>query len=517
MYFWPAWFVTTILIMISFANAPALANDWSACISASDDGDTAACTRLIESKKYRRADLARIYTARGLVRDMNGDHDGAIADYNEAIRLNPKHAPAVAARGMAYNTKNEYDRAITDFNEAIRLDPKFALTYAERGLAYNAKGDYDRAITDFSEAIRLNPKYAIAFAHRGGAYHYKGDYNRAISDANEAIRVDPKYSDAFDGRGNAYRAKGDVERAMADYDQAIRLDPKNASPFTNRGHTHLKLGHMEHALADLNEAIRLAPTEPEAYSYRGIIWESKGDIDRARSDYDAALARTTYDPEARQAQQGARERLAVLANMPNAPAGMTTSAVSSTTTARPTVTADPGRRVALVVGNSAYGAVPELRNPRRDGQAFAEALRGVGFQTVMLEKDLTREKFVSVLRSFAAEAETADWAVIYFAGHGIEVGGTNYLIPVDARLVADRDVQFEAVSLDQVLGAVEGARKLRLARIPSRCGGRWPRARWAVASPGSSRDPARWSPMRRRTARSRSTATAPTARSSPRC
>jgi uncharacterized caspase-like protein len=63
---------------------------------------------------------------------------------------------------------------------------------------------------------------------------------------------------------------------------------------------------------------------------------------------------------------------------------------------------------------------------------------------------------------FAREAEGADWAVVYYAGHGIEMGGVNYLLPVDARLETDRDAQFEAVPLDQVMSAVDGAKKLRL-------------------------------------------------------
>lgn len=64
--------------------------------------------------------------------------------------------------------------------------------------------------------------------------------------------------------------------------------------------------------------------------------------------------------------------------------------------------------------------------------------------------------------AFAREADRADWGLVYYAGHGIEVGGVNYLIPVDARLTSDRDVELEGVSLTQVLGAVERARKLRL-------------------------------------------------------
>jgi uncharacterized caspase-like protein len=66
------------------------------------------------------------------------------------------------------------------------------------------------------------------------------------------------------------------------------------------------------------------------------------------------------------------------------------------------------------------------------------------------------------LRLFAARVENANWGVVYYTGHGIEQHGTNYLIPVEAKLASERDVQFEAIALDQVLAAVEAARKLRL-------------------------------------------------------
>jgi uncharacterized caspase-like protein len=84
---------------------------------------------------------------------------------------------------------------------------------------------------------------------------------------------------------------------------------------------------------------------------------------------------------------------------------------------------------------------------------------------VTLSNDLTRDKFFEVLRSFAADAEKADWAVIYYAGHGFEIGGVNYLVPVDARLAVDKDAETEAVALEQVIAAVGGARKLRLVML----------------------------------------------------
>jgi Caspase domain/psiF repeat len=119
-------------------------------------------------------------------------------------------------------------------------------------------------------------------------------------------------------------------------------------------------------------------------------------------------------------------------------------------------------RVALVIGNSVYRNVPSLPNPERDAAAVADALKETGFESVTLETNLNRDQLIQALRAFAAQAEKSDWAVIYYAGHGMEVGGINYLIPIDATIGSDRDMSFEAIPLDQILNVAERARKLRL-------------------------------------------------------
>ena len=119
------------------------------------------------------------------------------------------------------------------------------------------------------------------------------------------------------------------------------------------------------------------------------------------------------------------------------------------------------RRVALVIGNSAYRAVQQLPNPSHDAVLIGAALRNIGFD-VTIAHDLDREGMVAALKAFARKADAADWAVIYYAGHGIEIGGTNYLIPVDAKLETDRDVPEEAISLEQMQSKIEGAHKLKL-------------------------------------------------------
>ncbi len=120
------------------------------------------------------------------------------------------------------------------------------------------------------------------------------------------------------------------------------------------------------------------------------------------------------------------------------------------------------RRVALVLGNSAYQNVPPLANPINDGALVAARLKEAGFDVVDSRHDLSALEMRRALRDFEDSAHDADIAVVYYAGHGIEVDGANYLIPVDAKLGRDSDVYDEALSLDRILVAVEPAKKLRL-------------------------------------------------------
>jgi uncharacterized caspase-like protein len=120
------------------------------------------------------------------------------------------------------------------------------------------------------------------------------------------------------------------------------------------------------------------------------------------------------------------------------------------------------KRVALVIGNSAYQKVGSLPNPANDAAAVATMFKAAGFETVESKINLPASDLRKTLREFGARSRDADVAVIYYAGHGIELDGTNYLIPVDATLETDADVLDETVPLDRVLFAVEPAKQLRL-------------------------------------------------------
>jgi uncharacterized caspase-like protein len=120
------------------------------------------------------------------------------------------------------------------------------------------------------------------------------------------------------------------------------------------------------------------------------------------------------------------------------------------------------KRVALVMGNSAYQSVNKLANPANDSGAIAETFKSAGFDVVDLKRDLKVAEMRRALRDFSDKVRDADVAVVYYAGHGMEIDGTNYVIPVDAVLERDIDAYDEAIPLDRILTVIEPAKTLRL-------------------------------------------------------
>ena len=150
------------------------------------------CTASIRSGRWSGKGLAR-----GLQQSMLG------IQRPEGLRPGPRRLrPGDPARSPAGSClqqprqfvqwQEDHDRALADYDQAIRVDPNFALAFSNRGSAYENKKDYDRAFADFDQAIRLNPNFALAFNGRGNAYNNKRDYDRAIANYDQAIRLNLK-------------------------------------------------------------------------------------------------------------------------------------------------------------------------------------------------------------------------------------------------------------------------------------------------------------------------------------
>lgn len=192
-------------------------------------------------------------------------------------------------RGIEWGKKREYDRALADYDEAIRLDPRSAAYRNSRANVWRLKGDDAKALADYDEAVRLDPSYASALQNRGNFRLLRGEYDLAVADLTEAIRLDPADAMARDNRGSAWRAKGELDRALADFSEAIRLDPGFAQARHNRALVWADRRVLDAALADLDEAVRLDPADPTLYHHRGLVRADRREFDRAIADLTEAI------------------------------------------------------------------------------------------------------------------------------------------------------------------------------------------------------------------------------------
>jgi serine/threonine protein kinase len=175
--------------------------------------------------------------------------------------------------------------AIADQNQAIKLNSDDAVAYHNNGVDKYNLGDNQGAIKDFNQAIQINPDYANAYYDRGSAKSNLGDKLGAIADYNQAIKLNPDDADAYISRGNAKSNLGDKQGAIADYNQAIKLKPDDAVAYNNRGIAKSDLGDKQGAIADYNQAIKLKPDFADAYYSRGLIYKELNDNEKAIKDF----------------------------------------------------------------------------------------------------------------------------------------------------------------------------------------------------------------------------------------
>jgi tetratricopeptide (TPR) repeat protein len=158
-----------------------------------------ACTTVIKSGEGGDAAQISTHLSRGNMYRRKGQYDRALADYDQALKLDPLDpAPTLTSRGNAWRGKHQYDRAIADHTEAIRLDPDYAIAYSNRGNVWSDKGDWDKAMADYDKAIALDPKYAEAFYNRGIAWEAKQDRAHALEDYRTAVKLRPDFTRAIE-------------------------------------------------------------------------------------------------------------------------------------------------------------------------------------------------------------------------------------------------------------------------------------------------------------------------------
>ncbi|MBZ0262987.1 MAG: tetratricopeptide repeat protein [Hyphomicrobiales bacterium] len=508
-----------MMLALTFAS-PAVADDLKDCMSANPDLRIRACSAVINLGRESNKTLSSAYFIRGNTYDEKGAINRAINDYDNAIRLDPNFANAFKLRGVNYARKADYKRAVADYSRAIAINPKDVETYVFRAQTYSDRGDYDSAIADCDSALRLSAGRAdLILLIRGGAHLKKGDFRGAIADYTRALDLFPYNAKAYHGRGNAYAIGKQYDLAITNFNLAIKLDPLFADSYKERGNAYYQTRKYDRAITDYDRAIALNPKFAEAYYNRGNAYDAQGEFNKALTDFRQAL---TIYPSSKKWHGEAQKRIsqieqkvagvsgsngivqaasipkprpkpvdanpfdqfdpapAVGTSPPNPSDQFEIESLQTTAVPKGSVLEEPaapksglfddlipaqkpvylvGKRVALVIGNSAYEFDTELPNPRNDARAMASMLSGMGFK-VISGMDLTRREFETKIREFARAVKNSDLSLFFYAGHGLQVAGLNYLVPTDAKVEDETALDVELINAEVVTKYMGGEKKV---------------------------------------------------------
>lgn len=354
--------------------------------------------------------------------------------------------------------------------------PAMGQTAAQETVCYNNSSAPDAGIDACARLIRAGRlkgfDLATAYHWRGHHYRQKRDFDRAIADFSQAARITPNYISAFVNRARSYEEKGDLAKAVEDYTWVYGIDPFPAG----RDDAVQNVVRLQQKLAERDAA---------DYKSRALAYEARGEFEKALAEYRSYLGRgigldrAAYDEAMANAMRLERmiaERSQPVqtktATAPPAPAIVAPPPAPEVKVAaappadKPSPAISPvvspsGRRVALVIGNANYRHAGALANPANDAGDIAEVLRKLGFDVVD-GLDLDKRGMEDKIREFGRKLDRAELALFFYAGHGMQVAGKNYLMPVDSRLERPGDLNFETIDVSLVLAQMEAEQRVNL-------------------------------------------------------
>lgn len=242
----------------------------------------------------RTPDTVALYLERATLYGEAGDAGAAIADYNEAVRMDGLNAKAYLDRATYYLELGLYDDALRDVQNAQEYAPNNPQVFIQRADIYAAQDKTDSAIDNYNLALEINASLADAYFGRGKVRYGLEQYDLARADFLEAKDRDPDNADILYYLGKAYEQYSEVDvNARNYYEQALELRPDFVAVRVELGTMYSDLAMYDEALEQFTEAIRLDPTNDVAFNNRGFAYDRMGEYRRAVADYTIAIA---YDP-----------------------------------------------------------------------------------------------------------------------------------------------------------------------------------------------------------------------------
>ena len=252
---------------------------------------------------------AMSYFYRGKLRQRKSEPDKATADFSQALALDAfpveKRAVALADRGIELRKAHDYYGALADFDEAIRLDPE-ENTFARRGVLYSLRGAVLQRIAheatlkakgDLERSVELDPSASGTRHNLGMCFKNAGFTAKAFEQFDAAIELQPWFASYYE-RGRLQLERGKFELAVKDLSAAINLNDKHSDSFMSRGIAHERMENFDAAVDDYSQAIRINPKNGAAFSARASAHRSAGEFAKAKADELKAESLETYTQKA---------------------------------------------------------------------------------------------------------------------------------------------------------------------------------------------------------------------------
>lgn len=394
----------------------------------------------------------------------------ALGDIAIAIAIDgPLKAEALSFRVAINQVIGRPSEAAADIGQAMQQPQQSASPYVQRALQHDRDGDINAALADLDRALGIDPKTPAALYARGEILRRLGVLDRARADlAATAVLGPPFRSLALTSKSELELRAGDLRAAYDDIIAATR-EPSSmpraeaavarAELLVRAANLALdKLKEPEAAETLFLEAQKLTPKQWSPALGLGRLAEAQGDRPKAIAIYRRIIAATKATPnlyERRMAQ--------VYLKLLTEPLLRETQGIFRDASAIGVYdgkgSPDGLKRVAFIIGESDYTELASLPNARRDAAVMANALADLGFDTVEFAENLTKGDLRKVPAFIAERAAQADVVLVFYAGHGVETGGANYLIPVDAVPDSDEHLANDALALTDLSAAAGKARR----------------------------------------------------------
>jgi tetratricopeptide (TPR) repeat protein len=199
------------------------------------------------------------YNELGLALVGQGKVDEAIAQYREALRVDPSYAKADFNLGLAMERQGRMNEASAAYREALQVKPNYGEAHNNLGFVLYRQGRLDEAIAEYREALRLDPASAGTYNNLGNALLQQRQPDEAVADFRQALEIDPQSAEAHGNLANALLSQRQVDEAIAEYREALRIKPAYSNAHYNLANALLHIGRGDEAIAQLQAAVELQP------------------------------------------------------------------------------------------------------------------------------------------------------------------------------------------------------------------------------------------------------------------